>query len=127
MTEFAEPQSMDEVVYFTNRSVGEGKIRAWARKKECPACHKAKMGKPVEKGKVLIRAKEYVCPLCGHTEEKKEHEHGLEMEIIYVCPYCRHSGTAKCDYRRRTWQGVQAYVFSCGSCGKAIGISKKMK
>ena len=69
-----EPESMDECLYFTNRTIGElGKAKAWVYKKMCPKCGETKMGKPVEKGKVRIRAKEYVCSECGHIEEKKEH------------------------------------------------------
>jgi len=45
-----EPESMEDVIYFTNRTLeeGKGKIKAWVYKKECPKCNIAKMGKPVE-------------------------------------------------------------------------------
>ena len=122
-----EPESMEGLVYITNRIIGNGKIKAWVYKKECPKCHKVKMGKPVEKGKVKIRAPEYVCPECGYREDKEEHEDTLTVEIKYTCPYCGNSGEATTEYKRKSFEGVKAYVFECGKCGKKIGITKKMK
>jgi predicted RNA-binding Zn-ribbon protein involved in translation (DUF1610 family) len=122
-----EPESMEDLVYFTNRTIDNGKIKAWVYRKECPKCHKAKMGKPVEKGKVKTRAKEYVCPECGFTEDKKTHEDTLIVEAKYTCPYCGNEGEATTEYKRKSFEGVQAYVFECGKCGKKIGITKKMK
>jgi len=123
-----EPESMDECIYFTNRTLeNDGRVRAWVYKVDCPKCGKAKMGKPVEKGKVKIRATEYVCPECGHSEEKTEHEEKLTVEIIYKCPYCGHEGEATTIYKRKSFNGVPSYVFACDSCGKKIGITKKMK
>ncbi len=123
-----EPESMDEVVYFTNRFLeNDGKAKAWAYRIDCPECSNAKMGKPVEKGKIKRRAKEYICPECGHTEEAKEHEKKLVIEVIYTCPHCSHEGTATTEYKRKTFQGVPAYVFNCENCGEKIGITKKMK
>jgi len=123
-----EPESMDELVYFTNRTLGDsGHIRAWAHKATCPECGKGLMGKPKEKGKVKIRATEYVCEKCGHTESKPEHEDKLTMEVIYTCPFCGNQGEATTPYKRKSFEGVQAYIFSCGKCAKKIGITKKMK
>jgi len=123
-----EPESMEEVIYFTNRTLdNNGKIMAWVYKVDCPECGKAKMGKPVEKGKVKIRAKEYVCPECGFSEEKKEHEEKLIVEIKYTCPYCSDVGEATTEYKRKSFEGVPSYVFVCEACGKKIGITKKMK
>ncbi len=123
-----EPDSMDELIYFTNRTLdNNGKIKAWVYKAECTKCHKARMGKPVEKGKVKIRAGEYVCPECGHSEPKDVHEKGLVVEIIYTCPFCGHIGEATTEYRRRNFNGVPSYVFTCDGCGKKIGITRKMK
>ncbi|MBN2458562.1 hypothetical protein JXB31_05525 [Candidatus Woesearchaeota archaeon] len=123
-----EPESMDELVYFTNRLLdNDGKVMAWAYKVDCPKCHKAKMGKPVEKGKVKTRANEYVCPECGYTEEKAEHEKRLTIEAKYTCPYCGFCGEAETEYKRKSFNGVPSFVFSCGKCQKKIGITKKMK
>ncbi len=122
-----EPESMDDLIYFTNRKKDNLIIKAWVYKKECPQCHKAKMGKPVEKGKVKIRAPEYICPGCGFKEEKKEHEDTLTVEIIYTCPHCSNQGEATTPYIRKSFEGVKSYVFECGKCGKKIGITKKMK
>ena len=123
-----EPESMDECIYFTNRLNPDGTyIRAWTYKKECPKCKKATMGKPVKDGKVKVRAKEYVCPECGYTEEKKEHEATLQVEIKYKCPECGKEGETTTEYKRKTWKGVPAYVFKCVDCGEKIGITKKMK
>ena len=121
-----EPESMDELLYFTNRA-DKGKIKAWVYKVDCPKCGKAKMGKPVEKGKVKIRAEVYVCPACGYSQDKTEHEEALNLEIIYTCPYCGNSGEATTLYKRKTFNGVPSYIFECGKCKKKIGISKKMK
>ena len=123
-----EPESMNECLYFTNRTIGElGKAKAWVYKKLCPKCEKVKMGKPVEKGKVKIRAKEYVCPECGHVEEKKEHEESLKLELKYTCPECEHEGDDEAPYIWKTFKGVKSILFICGNCNKDIGITKKMK
>jgi len=122
-----EPESMEEVIYFTRRSIGDGKVMAWVYRKECPKCHKAKMGKPVDGGKVKIRAKEYVCPECGFTEEKTAHEESLTLEAKYTCPYCGKEGEGTAEYKRKPFEGVKAYVVVCEHCGGKIGITKKMK
>jgi hypothetical protein len=121
------PNSMEECIYFTNRSIDSGKAIAWVYRKECPKCHKAKMGKPVEKGKIKIRAKEYVCPECGYTEEKQEHEESLHLEVQYTCPFCGKEGEATTPYIRKTYQGVKSCVFECEFCNEKIAITKKMK
>jgi|TARA_B100001971_G_C18210360_1_gene550281 ssDNA-binding Zn-finger/Zn-ribbon topoisomerase 1 len=122
-----EPESMNDVIYFSNRSVGTGKVRAWVYRKQCPECDKAKMGKPVVKGKVKIRAKEYVCPGCNHTEEKEEHEESLTLEAIYTCPECGKEGEGTTMYKRKSFQGVKAYVVECQHCEAKIPITKKLK
>jgi len=123
------PNSMDECCYFTNRTIegGKGKVIAWVLKEDCPECGKAKMGKPVEKGKVKIRAKEYVCPECNYTVSKEEYEPTLTVNIQYTCPHCGKSGETTTEYKRKSFQGVPSYVFTCNDCGKKIGITKKMK
>lgn len=122
-----EPESMDEIIYFTRRTIGNGKVMAWVYKKECPKCHKSKMGKPVDGGKVKIRAKEYVCPECGFTEEKQAHEESLQIEAKYTCPHCGKQGEGTTEYKRKSFEGVKAYVVICEHCGGKIGITKKMK
>ena len=118
---------MDECIYYTFRELPDGSsIRAWTYKKECPKCHKAKMGKPVVKGKVKIRAKEYVCTECGFTEEKVEHEDTLTVEIKYKCPHCQKEGETTTPFKRKSFQGVKAYIFTCNDCGEKIAITKKM-
>ena len=122
------PESMDECLYFTRRKLeNNGRIIAWAMKKDCPECHKGLMGKPVEKGKVKVRASEYVCPECGYTEPKKEYEDTVEISVQYTCPHCGKEGETKTDYKRKKWMGVDSYVFVCEGCNKKIGITKKMK
>ncbi len=124
-----EPQSVDELIYFTNRSIegGKGKIKAWVYKKTCPKCSKAKMGKPVEDGKVKIRAEKYTCPKCGFTEEKKEHEESLQLEAKYLCPSCGKEGESSTIYKRKSFMGVPAYVVECQHCSANIALTKKMK
>tara|TARA_Y100000310_G_scaffold315307_1_gene365684 strand:+ start:793 stop:1185 length:393 start_codon:yes stop_codon:yes gene_type:complete len=119
------PESMDECLYFTNR----GPILAWAYKKECPKCKKAKMGKPVDPktGKVKIRSKEYVCPECGFTEEKKEHEDSLTLESTYTCPACNKEGESTAPYIRKKYKGIPAFVVECQHCGEVIPLTKKLK
>ena len=114
---------MEECLYFTNR----GDILAWVYKKECPECHKARMGKPVDKGKIKIRAKEYVCPECGFTEEKQEHEESLTLECQYTCPECGKEGESTGQYKRRNYKGVPSYIVDCEHCGTQIPLTKKLK
>ncbi len=118
---------MEECVYFSNRTIGNGKAMAWVYRVDCPKCHKSKMGKPVEKGKIKIRADEYKCPECGYTETKEQHEPRLKVEVIYTCPHCGNQGEATTEYKRKSFEGVPAFVFQCGKCGNKIGLTKKMK
>ncbi|PIN87293.1 hypothetical protein COV19_00215 [Candidatus Woesearchaeota archaeon CG10_big_fil_rev_8_21_14_0_10_44_13] len=125
------PGSINECVYFTRRTFGEGnngKIMAWVYKMDCPKCRKAKMGKPKdETGHKKIRAKIYVCPECAYTESKEVHEPKLTVEVKYACPFCGNVGEATTPYKRKSFEGVPSYVFECGKCKKKIGITKKMK
>ena len=119
------PESMDHCLYFTNR----GEILAWAYKKECPKCKKAKMGKPVDPktGKVKIRSKEYVCPECKHTEEKVEHEESLILESAYTCPHCGKKGESTAQFKRKNFKGVPSFIIECQHCNEKIPLTKKLK
>ncbi len=44
-----KPDSMEECLYFTNRSIGNGNAIAWVYRKECPKCKKGRLGKPIKK------------------------------------------------------------------------------
>ena len=135
-----EPESMDECIYFTQRQLGEkGTIKAWAYRGDCPACGKAKMGKPRDPktGKVKIRAAEYVCPDCGHEVEKKEYEETLTCEAKYTCPACKKEGEGSVPFKRKKVQlinpetgkkkPVDAVQFVCEHCGEKLNVTKKMK
>jgi predicted RNA-binding Zn-ribbon protein involved in translation (DUF1610 family) len=123
------PDNMDDLVYFTRRVVEDtGKVMMWIPRGICPACGKAKMGKPKGKeGKAKIRAKEYVCPSCEHMIPKDEYEETLTAEVIYTCPHCGKSGEHVGPYKRKSIQGVKTFRFPCGSCGGDIDVTKKMK
>jgi len=134
-----EPNSMDECVYFTIRTIKKGKIKAWVLKKECPKCKKDQMSKPkdLKTGRPKIRATEYVCSECNHTLEKKEYEESLNICIKYTCPYCSHQGELEVPFKRKKIQlideetgkkkAADSVRFQCEKCGKDIDITKKMK
>lgn len=124
-----KPNSMEECVYFTRRSIDTGRIMAWVFRENCEKCKKGVMGKPVDAktGAAKIRAPEYVCPSCKHTVGKAEYEDTLTCNVEYTCPKCRKSGETTAPFKRKTFQGVPAIVFECLSCKEKIGITKKMK
>ena len=117
------PNSMNECLYFTNR----WDVLAWVYRKECPKCHKAKMGKPVVKGKVKTRAKEYVCPNCGYTEDNETHESTLILEAKYTCPSCKKEGEYTGSYIRKNYLGIPPFIVECQHCGNKIPLTKKLK
>ena len=124
-----EPDSMDECIYFTRRTLdgGKGKAMAWVLKKNCPKCNKEKMGKPKgDDGHVKIRAKEYTCPSCNHTVSKEEYEPTLTCDVKYTCPHCGKDGEASVPFNRVSFQGVKAVVFPCAACKEKIGVTKKL-
>ncbi|NQU99013.1 hypothetical protein HQ533_06135 [Candidatus Woesearchaeota archaeon] len=123
------PESMDECVYFTRRTIDNGKAMAWVFKEECPKCHKALMGKPKDEktGKAKIRAKEYVCPACNHTVEKIEYEETLTCNIQYTCPECMKPGEIQVPFIRKSIKGAKAVIFNCEKCDAKIAVTKKMK
>lgn len=136
-----EPESMDEVCYFSRRDLenGKGDAVAWVFKGTCPKCKKGKMGKPInpKTGKAKIRAKEYECPECGYIVEKEEYEDTLECEIKYTCPKCSHKGETTVPFKRKSLKladsasgkarSSKAIVFICEKCNEKLGITKKMK
>lgn len=118
---------MDELVYWTSRSMGKGNVKAWVYRGECPKCGKGIMGKPVEKGKVKVRAKYYECPECGYKVDKQEYEDSLTANIVYTCPECGNKGETQIPFRRKKFQGVDALVFQCEKCKAKVPVTKKMK
>jgi predicted RNA-binding Zn-ribbon protein involved in translation (DUF1610 family) len=122
-----EPESMDDLIYFTNRTLGNGTAKVWVYKQLCPKCHKSKIGKPVENGKVRIRATEYVCKDCGFSAEKTKYEESLEAEAKYTCPACGFAGEAKIPFIRKNIEGVKTLRFNCSKCKANIDVTKKMK
>lgn len=124
-----EPSSVEECLYFTNRTLGEnGRAMAWVYKPECPACKKGRLGKPIKKnGKPDKKADHFECPECNHKISNEEAEQILKVDVNYTCPHCSNVGEATIGYKRKSFHGVPAYVFACGKCGEEIGITKKMK
>jgi predicted RNA-binding Zn-ribbon protein involved in translation (DUF1610 family) len=135
-----KPKSMDECLYFTNRSTEEkGKIKAWVFKQNCTKCNKALMGKPRDPktGRPKIRSKEYVCPSCGDTIEKQAYEETLNICVEYTCPHCNHKDELETQYKRKKVQifkkeknkkvSIDSIRFQCSKCGENIDITKKMK
>ena len=124
-----EPESMEQLVYFTRRAIGKGDVKAWVYKGKCPKCGKGLMGKPVDAktGKAKIRSKDYVCPECGHEVEKQAYEETLECEIQYTCPECGTKGEASAPFKWKTFQGVKSIVVPCEKCKSKIAVTKKMK
>lgn len=126
--ELKKPNSMEECLYFTSRSLdNEGYATAWVYRKGCPKCDD-RLGKPLKKdGKPMRKADYYECPKCKYQEPNEEVESGLRVEIEYKCPHCGNEGMTTTECKRVTFEGVKAYVFECEKCGKTIGITKKMK
>ncbi len=126
-----EPESMDELVYFTNRTIGAdntGKVRCWVFRQPCEKCKKSLMGKPRDpKGSIKIRAKEYVCPSCNYTVEKTAYEDTLTACVSYTCPSCKKSGEAEVPFKRKVIEGIPTIRVVCKHCKTNIDITKKMK
>ncbi|MDP3917359.1 MAG: hypothetical protein Q8Q42_03690 [Nanoarchaeota archaeon] len=130
---------MDECIYFTNRSIGSGKAKAWVFKVKCPKCSKSLMGKPRDPktNKPKIRSTEYTCPSCNYTEQKNEHEEKLTANIQYTCPKCSNQSEIEIPYKRKKIQllneetgkksPADALQFKCSKCEEKINITKKMK
>lgn len=123
-----EPSSMEKCVYFTNRTINTGRAMAWVFKKECPKCKKGFMDKPQKKGgKIDKKADYYVCNSCSYTESNEQVENSLVLNVEYKCPHCGNEGQTASEYKRKTFEGVPAYIFECQKCNKKIGLTKKLK
>ena len=123
-----KPDSMEECLYYTNRSIGEGFAVAWVYRKMCPKCKKDRLGKPIKKnGKPDKKADYYECQKCKYQEKNEQVESNLLLEIEYKCPHCGNEGQTTTEYKRKTFEGVPSYVFECTKCKKNIGITKKLK
>ena len=134
-----QPNSMDECIYFTRRSIDKGQVKAWVFKELCPKCKKSLMSKPrnPKTGKTKIRAKEYVCPVCNNIVQEEEYEGSLTANVEYTCPQCDHKGETQTPFKRKKVRifdeelqkkiTVETLRFSCQKCGKNIDITKKMK
>src|SRR3989338_9169675 len=123
-----QPNSMDELVYFTQRTIEPtGKTKVWVFKQMCPKCKKGLMGKPIAKGKIKSRSTECICPACNYTVNAKEYEDTLTASIEYTCPKCNNIADIQIPYKRKSIQGVKALVFNCAKCNEQILVTKKMK
>jgi predicted RNA-binding Zn-ribbon protein involved in translation (DUF1610 family) len=122
------PVSMEECLYFTQRSIGSGEAMVWVFRHDCPKCKKGLMGKPRDKkGKVLTKAKEYTCPKCNYKVPKQEYEDSLTANIEYKCPSCSNQGEKQIPFKRKNIEGIQTLRFQCDKCNANIDITKKMK
>lgn len=123
-----KPNSVEECVYFTNRTIGAGRALAWVFRKECLKCRKDVMGKPQKKnGKVDKKADHYVCYSCGYTEGNEQVENSLMINVDYKCPHCGNEGETTAEYKRKSFEGVPSYIFECQKCRRKIGLAKKLK
>ena len=122
-------ESMEELVYFTSRNIGEGEATVWVFKQKCDKCKKSIMGKPVDKktGKVKTRATVYTCNSCDNTVEKEEYEDTLTANITYCCPECKKEGEIQTPFKRKRMKGADTLRFQCESCNANIDVTKKMK
>ena len=123
-----KPNSMQECLYFTNRTIDSGKAIAWVFRKECPSCRKGIMSKPEKKvGKIDKKADCYICNSCGYKESNEDVENSLVLNVEYKCPHCGNESETTTEYVKKNYYGVKAYIFNCQKCGQKIGITKKLK
>ncbi len=123
-----EPDNMEDLHYYTFRELGDGKIKAWVYKDECPECGEEYLEKPeTEEGTPNTRASVYTCSNCGYEEEEEEHKHSLDLHGKYTCPHCGEDGASSTKYKRRTYYGNKAYVLRCEHCDGKLPLTKKMK
>ncbi|MBI3050956.1 hypothetical protein HYY74_00685 [Candidatus Woesearchaeota archaeon] len=126
-----KPESVDECVYFTQRTLGDrqqGYAMVWVFRQHCPKCKKGIMGKPRGKdGSVKVRAKEYECPECHYIVPKQEYEETLTASVEYTCPACSFNGEKQVPFKRKKVEGVDALRVQCDKCKAGMDITKKMK
>lgn len=131
-----EPTSASECVYFTNRELSKGYIKAWVFKGLCKKCNANIMEKPRDKkGKIKIREKEYICSACGNTENEKEYLERLTANVKYKCPFCSYEDEIQLPFKRKkvrinneegNQKTVESLRFQCSKCSKNIDITKRM-
>ncbi len=124
-----EPESMENLMYVTNRRLGDGKIMAWTYRVDCPECDEEYLTKPSKKtGKgPNTRAKKYTCDNCGFEMPEEDVRDAAVLQAKYTCPHCGEKGTAETDYKREKYKGTKAYIFTCEHCDEEIPLTKKMK
>ena len=122
-----EPESMDELFYFTRRTLENGGwIRAWVYRPEAPS-GKGLLSKPVDEktGRPKVRSTVYVDDE-GNEYPCKEINKDLKLEIKYKSPHTQKEGETTVPFVRKTYMGVKAFVFEDQE-GNKIAITKKMK
>ncbi len=123
-----KPNSIEECIYFTNRTIDSGRAMAWVCRKQCPKCKKDVLKKPSTKsGKPDKKSPIYVCKSCRYEEKNEDVENDLMINVEYKCPYCGNEGETTSEYKRKSFEGVPSYVFECEKCKKKIGLTKKLK
>lgn len=123
-----KPESMEECVYFTNRTIDSGRAMAWVYRKKCIKCNEGSMDKPLKKdGKKDKKAPNYICNKCDNQESNEEVEKDLKVEVDYKCPHCSFEGETTTEYVRKTFQGAKSFVFVCEKCSQKIPITKRLK
>ena len=126
--ELKKPTRVEDCIYFTNRTIDSGRAMAWVFRKPCPKCKKGIMEKPQKKGgKVDKKADYYVCYSCGYQESNEQVEDSLIINVEYKCPHCGNEGETTTEYKRKSFKGIQSYVFECQKCHERIGLTKKLK
>ena len=129
-----EPTNVSDCLYFTNRTLGTGKVKAWVFKGFCSCKGKMQAVKPAS---ALAKPKEYVCAACGKKVPTKEYEESLPMNIKYICPKCGNSSELQVPYKRKKIKifdeedkkekTADAVQFECGKCKEKMNITKKLK
>lgn len=130
-----ELTNVSECLYFTNRTSGTGKIKAWVFKGLCLKC-KGKM-QAVKPESALAKPKEYACESCGNKVKTKEYEESLPINIKYTCPKCNNSAELQVPYKRKKIKifdeedkkekTAEAVQFECSKCKERMNITKKLK